>query len=323
MRRRAVLLALAAAPPSRALEGVVNRAGWREEAPLDATARRLADDPKENPYQCADGVQAAKEDWKVFGTNIGGWLVLEPWITPSLFYQFLSSEQKWGPDAPDHTGMDMWTFCAALGPKEANRQLRRHWAAWVREEDVRAIAATGATHVRIPVGDWMYKPYGPYVGCTDGALDELERLLALCLKYNLKALLDVHAVVDSQNGFDNSGRAMQVKWTAVTSQGDPLGYASFEHWPRRAANWIGEFDLESRSYKDVNHANINHTLGVIDKIVRRHASDPSVWGVQPVNEPWNFIPLEPLKQFYWDAYHIVRAGAKHWRYGAPRRDASA
>ena len=33
-----------------------------------------------------------------------------------------------------------------------------------------------------------------------------------------------------------------------------------------------------------------------------------------VNEPWNFIPLEPLKQFYWDAYRIVRAGAKHWRY---------
>jgi hypothetical protein len=23
------------------------------------------------------------------GTNIGGWMVLEPWITPSLFYRFL------------------------------------------------------------------------------------------------------------------------------------------------------------------------------------------------------------------------------------------
>jgi hypothetical protein len=25
----------------------------------------------------------------ITGTNIGGWLVLEPWITPSLFYPFL------------------------------------------------------------------------------------------------------------------------------------------------------------------------------------------------------------------------------------------
>jgi len=23
------------------------------------------------------------------GTNAGGWMVLEPWITPSLFYRFL------------------------------------------------------------------------------------------------------------------------------------------------------------------------------------------------------------------------------------------
>jgi len=25
----------------------------------------------------------------MIGTNIGGWMVLEPWITPSLFYRFL------------------------------------------------------------------------------------------------------------------------------------------------------------------------------------------------------------------------------------------
>mgnify|MGYP006115819401 CR=1 FL=1 len=25
----------------------------------------------------------------MIGTNAGGWMVLEPWITPSLFYQFL------------------------------------------------------------------------------------------------------------------------------------------------------------------------------------------------------------------------------------------
>ena len=58
--------------------------------------------------------------------------------------------------------------CAVLGPEEGNKQLRRHWASWVREEDVRAIAQSGATVVRIPVGDWMYVPYEPYIGCTDG-----------------------------------------------------------------------------------------------------------------------------------------------------------
>ena len=27
------------------------------------------------------------------GTNAGGWMVLEPWITPSLFYRFLGKEE--------------------------------------------------------------------------------------------------------------------------------------------------------------------------------------------------------------------------------------
>ena len=27
----------------------------------------------------------------IVGTNIGGWMVLEPWISPSLFYQFLNN----------------------------------------------------------------------------------------------------------------------------------------------------------------------------------------------------------------------------------------
>jgi hypothetical protein len=28
------------------------------------------------------------------GTNIGGWMVLEPWITPSLFYRFLGKTKS-------------------------------------------------------------------------------------------------------------------------------------------------------------------------------------------------------------------------------------
>jgi hypothetical protein len=27
------------------------------------------------------------------GANLGGWFVLEPWITPSMFYQFLNHKK--------------------------------------------------------------------------------------------------------------------------------------------------------------------------------------------------------------------------------------
>ena len=46
------------------------------------------------------------------GTALGGWLVLEPWITPSLFYQFLGASEKWGDEAPDRVGLDSYTFCS-------------------------------------------------------------------------------------------------------------------------------------------------------------------------------------------------------------------
>ena len=83
-------------------------------------------------------------------------MVLEPWITPSLFYQFLGGNET-------SVAMDHYSFCAVLGAEEGNRQLRRHWESWVTEEIVRELAHSGAVNsLRVPVGDFMFVPYGPY-----------------------------------------------------------------------------------------------------------------------------------------------------------------
>ena len=44
----------------------------------------------------------------------------------------------------------------------------------------------------------------------DGAAEKIEWFLDTAAKHNLKVLLDVHALVDSQNGFDNSGTSIYV-----------------------------------------------------------------------------------------------------------------
>ena len=83
-------------------------------------------------------------------------MVLEPWITPSLFYQFLGK-------GVGEVGMDHYSFCEVLGPKEGNKQLRRHWESWVTEEIIEELAGSGAVNsLRVPVGDFMFEPYGPY-----------------------------------------------------------------------------------------------------------------------------------------------------------------
>ena len=40
------------------------------------------------------------------GTALGGWMVLEPWITPSFFYQFLGRTATYKEDTPSMIGMD-------------------------------------------------------------------------------------------------------------------------------------------------------------------------------------------------------------------------
>eukprot|EP00968_Pinguiococcus_pyrenoidosus_P016850 scaffold1638_cov258-Pinguiococcus_pyrenoidosus.AAC.74 len=261
-------------------------------------------------WRCGEG-KGAGRDFHVRGTNLGGWLVLEPWITPSLFYQFLGASERFGNDAPQKIGMDMWSFCRGLGPEEANRQLRRHWETWVTEKDIAAIAATGADSIRIPVGDWMYIPYEPYTNCTTGALEELDRVLDLAAKYDLKVLLDIHAVRGSQNGFDNSGQTQDIVYTSI-AQIVPIRTTTFLHWPTRAANWIGTWDRNLGNYTSINYDNLENTLAVIDIMVDMYKDVPVVWGIEPVNEPWEFTPMEILFQFYWDAYQMVRAKAPHW-----------
>lgn len=137
-------------------------------------------------------------DFHLRGTALGGWLVLEPWLTPSLFYQFLGASEQWGDDAPKRVAIDSKTFCTALGKEEANRQLRNHWRTWVNESIVASLRESGVETLRIPVGDWMFVPYEPYIGCWDGAVEALDDMLDTIGRYNMTALIDVHALRDSQ-----------------------------------------------------------------------------------------------------------------------------
>lgn len=91
---------------------------------------------------------------KVRGVNLGGWFILEPWITPSLF------------DPLNGTAVDEWTFCETLGATEAYNQLSNHWNTWITQADFNAIAAAGLDLVRIGYWSVISNPGEPYVQGT-------------------------------------------------------------------------------------------------------------------------------------------------------------
>ncbi|KAF4552727.1 Cellulase-like protein 7 [Elsinoe fawcettii] len=136
---------------------------------------------------------------KVRGVNLGGWLLLEPWITPSFF----DSEPDWV--------VDEYTLSQHLGRDEYLRRLQPHWENFIRPEDLDQIAGAGMNHVRIPVGYWSVIPRqgDPYI---DGAYPYLGRVLDWANDRGLKVMIDLHGVQGSQNGFDNSGQRGDVRF---------------------------------------------------------------------------------------------------------------
>ena len=225
------------------------------------------------------------------GTNIGGWMVLEPWITPTFFYRFLSKKHSEG------VGMDCWTVCEALGPEEGNAMMRAHWDAWVTEDHIKQLAERDVEIVRLPIGDWSITPYGPYIGCMDGAAEKIDWFLDTAAKYGLKVLLDVHAVKDSQNGFDNSGKASDLVWTDENH---------FKHWSIENASWLGHFNAQEYRYDSINQENIDWSIQVVSDMMARWGNHPAVYAFEPVNEPWWASDFPALKGFYRRARNVVR-----------------
>ncbi|KAE8180208.1 hypothetical protein CF328_g9244, partial [Tilletia controversa] len=121
----------------------------------------------------------------VCGVNIGGWLVAEPWITPSLF------------SAVDSRVVDEWTFGQYV--PDAESRLQKHWATWITETTFQEIAAVGYLNmVRIPIGYWAVETSKgePYV--TSDQLQYLTKAVGWAKKYGLKVMIDLHGVPGSQ-----------------------------------------------------------------------------------------------------------------------------
>jgi glucan 1,3-beta-glucosidase len=153
------------------------------------------------------------------GVNLGGWLVLEPFITPSLFEPYISQNVT-----------DEYTLTKLLGKEKAREYLQKHYATWVTEDTFKRIRDLGLNHVRIPVGFWAMgnltqdEPYVP-----DLSLDYLLQGLKWAAQYGLRAMVEIHGAPGSQNGWNHSGRVGKIGWMNGTPQGEANGKRTIEY----------------------------------------------------------------------------------------------
>ncbi|RAH47754.1 putative exo-beta-1,3-glucanase [Aspergillus brunneoviolaceus CBS 621.78] len=135
------------------------------------------------------------------GVNLGGWLSIEPFIVPSLFQSYSSSEGI----------IDEWTLCERLG-SDANTTIEKHYATFITEQDFIDIRDAGLDHVRMQFSYWAVRTYDgdPYVPKI--AWRYLLRAIEYCRKYGLRVNLDPHGIPGSQNGWNHSGHQGKIGW---------------------------------------------------------------------------------------------------------------
>jgi glucan 1,3-beta-glucosidase len=259
-----------------------------------------------------DDLQSSSARSWIRGVNIGGWLLMERFITPYLFAItscHIKGDFCWYPgqlSAPpqqheDHQYCDLyncqphliksvdglqefpvdeWTLASSFESRAIAKQyFEYHWDNFVTLEDIKELHLAGVTHVRVPISHWIFGDIRDDEPWVDGGWLYFIRLVGWCRTLNIQVWVDIHTAPGSQNGFDNSGQLLADEPTC--------------------RHWIESEENVRRSLKvvqDLTHA------------IKKDGLKDVVTGIGLLNEPFADCDRKVVKQIYDDSLEIVRDG---------------
>jgi hypothetical protein len=87
---------------------------------------------------------------KIYGVNLGSWLLLEPWMLPEEW------QAMGGQICEDCSTCIASEFAlVAAYPDTADETFAQHWTTWFTQDDVNTLKAAGINTVRLPLGYWI------------------------------------------------------------------------------------------------------------------------------------------------------------------------
>ncbi|MGN0314717.1 MAG: glycoside hydrolase family 5 protein [Fusicatenibacter sp.] len=213
---------------------------------------------------------------EIKGVNLGNWLVLEKWMNRSLFS---------GTDAEDEY------YLPRRLPREVyEARIQTHRDEYITERDFARIRSFGLNAVRIPVPYFVFGDREPFIGC----IQELDKAFCWAEKYGLKILIDLHTAPGGQNGFDNGGICGVCKWSQIPEEVDFV-FSVLQRLAQRYGNREGLFGIEI-----LNEPILEQNWEKMNVQARYIPVD------QQMAEGSNGHPLSFIKQFYQDAYDVLR-----------------
>lgn len=124
------------------------------------------------------------------GVNFGNWLLVEKWMSESLFVDLPANDE----------------FGLSQIPQGKER-LAEHRNSYIREDDFTWLKQHSIKIIRVPIGFWTIEK---------SEISHLDRAMSLASKYDIKVLIDFHGAPGSQNGLDHSGQTGEVRWFKST-----------------------------------------------------------------------------------------------------------
>ncbi|KAH9479277.1 Glucan endo-1,6-beta-glucosidase B [Psilocybe cubensis] len=128
---------------------------------------------------------------KIYGVNLGSWLVLEPWMLPA---EWIAMGGQQCDDCSQCIASE-FAFAEAY-PDTVDTIFDGHWESWFNQPDVDQLVDAGINTVRIPLGYWIVEPL---VNRTSefypkGGILQLKRGLKQLKASGIAAILDHHAL---------------------------------------------------------------------------------------------------------------------------------
>ena len=214
---------------------------------------------------------------RILGVNLSGWFIPEPWVTPSLYAATGASNAA--------------ELQEAMGTAAYNERMRRHYETFVSEDDFRRMAQIGLNAVRLPVPWYAFgsqESDASYIS----VVDYIDRAIEWAAKYDIRVLLDLATVPGGQGDSNDSPTT-----------------------PEAVAEW----------HSSTNGRHV--ALDVLERLADRYGEAESLLGIELLDTPQmsvrkslftmtDGIPAHYLRNFYRDAYELVRSSSSR-RRGIP------
>ena len=131
------------------------------------------------------------------GTNFGGWGIMEDWFCP---YTSPAGEEIMFDALVERFGLD-----------KTHALMQRYRENWITEQDFKNVAELGMNVIRLPIWyrNFQRDDNGTWYRDANGNIDwhELDNMVALCKKYGLYLIIDLHGLPGYQNDYDHCGRS--------------------------------------------------------------------------------------------------------------------